>query len=575
MGSKIIEMPNGQKGFSSRKTLAEERFIKTEEFDKNGLLTKFEFNNIPRNFNFSYDVIDVLAKKIPDKPALLYYSDSCEKMFTFEEISKLSNQAANYFNDIGIKSGDKVLVEVRSNYQFWIIFAALHKVGAIMIPNSFLSSADDLVHKITTANVSHIIASDKAHVLEEFDRAFAHKGIAGMIKNKLLTNATNLDDGWESFDDNLVKYSDSFERIQTNVDDPMIIFFTSGTTNRPKMVVHTYSYPLAHIATAKYWQNVQPDEYNFIIADRAWAFSAGGGTYGQWLMESPNLIYDYERFDSAAVDKAWRLIEKNKVSAIAASTPIYSLLLKGLNDLLARGEEIDLSHLKNCAGAGQALPKQLLDEFYKKTGVKIRNALWQTETIPEFCIQASDKNIDTSIGTKLPFFDIEVLKENGEAAGVGELGEICIRHKNHTQIGLFKGYANNPEANAKIFDDEYYHTGDWAYKTNDGHWNFHGRMDSLIKASGYRIAPEEVEEALNTHPAIKDCRVYGEAMDNGDTQLVADVTIKKGVIWTSELEKEIKNYVAELTTAYKKPRKFNVCSEIPRTITGKIMRKAI
>lgn len=532
-----------------------------EGFNDRGILNHFEFAN-DDNFNFSYDVIDEIAKREPDRRALVWCNvEGEEKQFTYGELSRYSNMAANLLLSKGVKKGDKVMIILKRHYQFWFIILALHKIGAIGIPGTNLLTEKDLEYRFEMASVKHIISTAYGDIAEHVEDAMkSYKG----IKSQIIVNGDR--DGWDNFDKELDSYSDKFERMPTKASDDMLLYFTSGTTGYPKMVVHDFSYPIAHIITAKHWQNVAHDGLHLTISETGWAKSVWGKLYGQMILGAAVFVYDFDRFVPADM---LSVIEKYKVTSFCAPPTMYRFFIKeGLADY-------DLSNLKYSTIAGEALNPEVYNRWYEFTGLKLMEAFGQTETT---VLVGNFTGMDPkpgSMGKPSPLYDVDIVDEDGNTVPAGEVGEIVIRTNSRKQPGMFGGYYLNEELTSKMWYDGLYHTGDTAWYDEDGYYWYVGRTDDLIKASGYRIGPFEIESVLIEHPAVLECAVTG-APDPIRGQVVkATIVLSKGYTACDEMVKEIQNHVKESTAPYKYPRIVEFVDELPKTISGKIRRVEI
>lgn len=532
-----------------------------EGFDDKGILNHFEFAH-DDNFNFSYDVIDEIAKREPNRRALVWCNvEGDERQFTYGELSQYSNKAANLLLSQGVKKGDKVMIILKRHYQFWFIILALHKIGAIGIPGTNLLTGKDLEYRFEMASVKHVISTAYGEVTDHVEDAMkTYKAIT----SKIIVNGER--DGWTSFDKELDSYSDEFERMPTKASDDMLLYFTSGTTGYPKMVVHDFSYPIAHIVTAKHWQNVAHDGLHLTISETGWAKSVWGKLYGQMLLGAAVFVYDFDRFVPADM---LSVIEKYKVTSFCAPPTMYRFFIKeGLADY-------DLSNLKYSTIAGEALNPEVYNRWYEYTGLKLMEAFGQTETTVLVGNFTGMEPKPGSMGKPSPLYDVDIVDEDGNTVPAGEVGEIVIRTSSREQPGMFGGYYLNEELTNKMWHDGLYHTGDTAWYDEDGYYWYVGRTDDLIKASGYRIGPFEIESVLIEHPAVLECAVTG-APDPIRGQVVkATIVLAQGYTASDELAKEIQNHVKEATAPYKYPRIVEFVDELPKTISGKIRRVEI
>lgn len=549
-----------------------DKFINRLEFDS---YEDFKENlkiEVPENFNFGYDVVDRYAKECPDKKALVWSNDyKEEKTFTFEDIKRNSDKLANFFLSIGIKKGDAVLLTLKSRYEFWYIIIALHKIGAIAIPATHMLKVKDIIYRVKSAEVKAVISINDNGLHELFNKAEEEMLKSDDLKEplkKILVNEDDKKEGWYSFDEEFEKASTDFKRPEhvNENEDPMIIYFSSGTTGMPKMIKQCYTYPLGHIITAKFWQNVEDDGLHYTVADTGWAKSSWGQIYGQWISGSAIFIYDYDRFDAIKVlEKA---IE-HQITTFCAPPTIYRFLIK--EDI----SDYNFSNLHYAVTAGEPLNPEVFYKFKKLTGLRIMEGFGQSETV--VCI-ANFPWIDPipgSIGKPSPGFNIKLMDADEEEVDYGVQGEITIETEPTIPTGLFRGYYLNEEATKKVWYDGRYHTGDVAWKDEDDYLWFVGRTDDVIKSSGYRIGPFEVESAVITHPSVLECAVTAYP-DKIRGQIVkATIVLTKGYEPSDELEKEIQDHVKKITAPYKYPRMIEFVDELPKTMSGKIKRGEI
>ncbi len=539
----------------------------TEHFDENGTLDKFEVN--PHgDFNFGYDIVDEMAKKAPDKPAMVWCNEAgVSRTFTFSDISKLSAKTANYFKAKGIKKGDTVILMLKRHYQFWYCIVALHKIGAIVIPATHQLMTKDIVYRLDRASVKAVVCTPDDDVpsrVEEAqglskDQTLAHKFVVGGPR-----------EGWYDFDKEVETYSDVFERPtddqNTKLDDTMLIYFTSGTTGMPKMVAHAFSYPLGHIITARHWHNVDPDGLHFTVADTGWGKAVWGKLYGQWMCETAVFVYDYDRFDAHAM---LSVMEKNRITSFCAPPTIYRFFIH--EDL----NKYDLSSLKYATIAGEALNPEVYNRFREITGLKLMEGYGQTETTLTVVNLFGMEPKPGSMGKPSPGFDVDIVDEEGKTVPAGESGEIVVRTDQGVPFGLFKGYHRDEELTKKAWHDNLYHTGDVAWRDEDGYFWYVGRTDDVIKSSGYRIGPFEIESVLMEHPAVLECAVTGFPDEIRGQVIKATIVLTKEYTPSDALKKEIQNHVKHLTAPYKYPRIVEFVEELPKTISGKIRRSEI
>jgi len=522
--------------------------------------------NVPENFNFAYDVVDRLAQEFPDLPALVWCDErGKEATFTFAEIKYYSDKVANYLRELGIGKGDPVMLILKRRYCYWFCLIALHKLGAIAIPATHLLKKKDLIYRNNAASVSAIIAVNDDVLLAEIDAATAD---SPTLKHRIVAEGAR--DGWLALEAGIASASAEFTRPagaeMTRIEDMMLIYFTSGTTGMPKMVQHNYAYPLGHILTAKYWQNVREGGIHFTVADTGWAKAAWGKVYGQWLSRTAVFVYDYDRFKSAEM---LNVIAKHKVTTFCAPPTVYRFLIK--EDLSA----YDLSALKYCVVAGEPLNPEVYHAFYKATGLKLMEGFGQTEMTVCVATYPWMEPKPGSMGRPSPGYCIDLLNEQGQSCEVGEEGQIVLRTDQCSPVGLFDGYYRDDELTARTWHDGIYSTGDMAWRDEDGYFWFVGRADDLIKTSGYRVGPFEVESALIEHPAVMECAVTGVPDPDRGQVIKATVVLVKGHVPSEELAVELQNYVKQATASYKYPRIVEFVDELPKTISGKIRRVEI
>lgn len=536
----------------------------TEGFNENGILNKFEIN-CPDNYNFGYDIIDKFGELEPNRRALMWVNlAGDEKLFSYSELSRLSTQAANMFTAMGIKKGDKVMLVLKRNYQFWYAIIGLIKIGAIAIPATHLLTAHDFVYRFEQANVKAVVCTydhkDIAQFVEDAEDEMKQK-----LTVKFIANSSGGRSGWIDFDEEIKKYPTAMERVHTECSDLMLLYFTSGTTGYPKMVVHNHKYALAHIQTAAHWQNVDPDGIHLTISDTGWGKAAWGKLYGQMSLGSCVFVYDFDKFIPANMLK---IMQDYKITSFCAPPTMFRFFIKeGL-------EQYDLSSLKYATIAGEALNPEVYNRWLEYTGIKLMEAFGQTETT---AILANLKGMTPkpgSMGKPTPLYDVDIVDENNRSCPPGEVGEIVVRAE-RGKDGLFNEYYRNDELTNSAWHDGLYHTGDTAWRDEDGYYWYVGRNDDVIKASGYRIGPFEIESVLITHPSVLECAVTG-APDPIRGQVVkATVVLARGYEPSDELAKELQNHVKKNTAPYKYPRIVEFVNELPKTISGKIKRVQI
>lgn len=539
-----------------------EKYVK-EVVDENGNLIKIKINP-STNFNFSYDILDELAVQYPNDLALMW-CNSCgdEKSLTFKQLSDLSNKAANFFKFCGVKKGDFVLLILKRHIEFWIIINALHKIGAVTIPATHMLTVDDLKYRLDFAKIKTAVFTTKSGV--------ANKILEAKKKCSSLEILISVGDevlGAFNFSKELEKFSEKFDRVQTCTSDPMLAYFTSGTAGLPKLVVHNYSYPLAHLVTAKYWQRAKPGKLHFTVSETGWGKAVWGKLYGQWMVRAVVMVYDFDKF---VADELLATIEKFGVKTFCAPPTIYRFFIKkGL-------QGHNLSSLEYVTTAGEALESKIVAEFKRQTGLTIVSAFGQTETTAVLLGQLPVENKLSSLGKPSPLYDVVLMNEEGEQVKKsGEVGEICLRvEKEKGQIGLFSHYYGDEELNKYVYRQGVYHTGDSAYFDEDGYYFYVGRIDDIIKSSGYRIGPFEIESVLVAHPAVLECAVVG-AFDETRGQVIRAIIVLTDFYEPSdELAREIQNFVKEKTAPYKYPRIVEFVKKLPKTISGKVKRRIL
>ena len=530
---------------------------------EDGLITAISFKD-PEHFNFAFDVVDALGRSKPDKLAMLHISkDMTERRFTFQDMKKESARTANYFKSLGIQRGDRVMLVLKRHYQFWFSILALHKLGAVVIPATNQLLEKDFVYRFAAGNVKAIVATCDDGVPEAVDAAALK---SPMLKQKILVGGSR--EGWHDFNEEYSMFSSHFERKEDAPcgSDPMLMFFTSGTSGYPKLAAHNYKYPLGHFITAKYWHRVNPEGLHLTISDTGWAKSLWGKLYGQWLCEAATFVYDFDRFDA---EKILPLFAKYKITTFCAPPTMYRMLAK--QDL----SRFDLSTIEHASTAGEALNPEVYRQFQKATGLSIMEGFGQSEsTLIIGNLNGQDHKLG-SMGKPVPLYDVHLLDVEGNEVDTGETGEICINIKDGLPCGLAYCYEGNAEVTAETWRDGYYHTGDLAWKDEEGFYWYVGRADDVIKSSGYRIGPFEIESTLMELPYVLECGISA-APDEVRGQVVkASIVLVKGTVGTDELKKEIQDYVKRRTAPYKYPRIVEFKESLPKTTSGKIIRKKL
>jgi acetyl-CoA synthetase len=535
-------------------------FTSYEDFIEN-----FEIN-IPESFNFGFDIVDKWAENEPNKPALLWCDDNNdEKQFTFYDLSRLSNKAANYFTELGIKKGDVVMCVLRQRYEYWITAIALCKIGAVIIPATMQLTSKDIIYRANSAKVKAVVcySDNDDFVVKQMEDAFPE---CPTIKIKILT--PNKRDGWLSFNDAIEEQSDIFnhktEADKTLITDPMLIYFTSGTTGMPKMVLHDFSHPLGHIVTAKYWQQVREDKLHNSMSDSGWAKFGWGKIYGQFICGAPVFAYDMEKFVPKNVMEK---LQKYKITTFCAPPTMFRFML-------ADGmEEYDFSSIEHCGNAGEPLSPEIFNKIKEIWGLEMHEGFGQSESTVLIASFPWFKPKPGSMGKPAPLYDIDIIDSYGNTCEDGEEGRVIVR--NTKAVGLFKGYYMNDKQTAEAFAGGVYDTGDTAWRDPDGYYWFVGRNDDMIKCSGYRIGPFEVESVLSEHDAVLECAITGVPDPKRGQVVKATVVLNKGYVASDELIKELQDYVKKTTAPYKYPRIVEFVEELPKTISGKIKRALI
>ncbi len=521
---------------------------------------------VPDNFNFAYDVIDEWAVQSPDKVALVWCDEKGNKaQFTFGDIKLYSDQAANFFKSVGIKKGDPVMLILKRRYEFWFCIIALHKIGAICIPATHLLKKKDLTYRFDAASVKMVVAVAGEEVIDQIDEAQPE---SSSLKLKAMVGGER--EGWINFDTELKKASGSWVEPSgaemTENDDIMLLYFTSGTTGYPKMVQHNYTYPLGHILTAKFWQCVQDNKLHLTVSDTGWAKSVWGKLYGQWLSGAIVFVYDYDKFIPKDL---LQKIADYSIATFCAPPTIYRYLIK--EDF----SQYDLSKLEYCVVAGEPLNPEVYNQFLKLTGLKLREGYGQTELTVSLATYPWMEPKPGSMGKPSPGYDIDIIDETGRSCEVGEIGEIVIRTDKRRPVGIFDGYYRDAERTKSVWYGGIYYTGDTAWRDEDGYYWFVGRTDDVIKSSGYRIGPFEVESALLEHSAVLECAVTAVPDEVRGQVVKATVVLTKNFQASEELKVELQNHVKNVTAPYKYPRIIEFVDELPKTISGKIRRVEI
>ena len=531
--------------------------------DERGALLSLSFENEDK-FNFAFDIVDGIAKKLPDKMAMLHVSkDKTERIFTFKDMMQYSAQAANYFKSLGIKKGDKVMLVLKRHYQFWFAVLGLHKLGAVVIPATHQLKDHDFEYRFNAADVKAIVCTADDGTYEQVELAEKN---APSLQIKIMVGANR--EGWRNFDEEFKLYSNVFERTEDTPcgDDYMLMFFTSGTTGYPKIAAHSYKYPLGHFITANYWHCVNPQGLHLTISDTGWAKSMWGKLYGQWLCEAAVFVYDFDRFDASDI---LPMFAKYKITTFCAPPTMYRMMIK--EDLT----KYDVSSVEHATIAGEALNPEVFRQFENLTGLQVMEGFGQSETTLVIGNLFGSEHRLGSMGKPVPLYDVDIVDPDGNPVADGETGEIVIRTSEKVPCGLFKGYYLDEEKTNEAWYDGLYHTGDTAWRDEDGFYWYVGRVDDVIKSSGYRIGPFEIENVIMELPYVLECGVSA-APDEVRGQVVkASIVLTKGTEGTEELKKEIQKYVKEHTAPYKYPRIVVFKDELPKTVSGKIQRNKL
>ena len=547
--------------------LIAEKFVETLE-DEHGCLKHIRFRDL-EHFNFAFDIVDEIARQYPEKLAMLHVAnDFTERRFTFKDISEASNRVANYLASLGIGKGDKVMLVLKRHHQFWPIILGIHKLGAVVIPATSQLVTHDFTYRFRAADVKAVFCTADGDVTHYADEALAELGgelAANMAK--VVVNGTR--EGWHSFDEEIVKCSAAYPRRSDapGGKDPMLMFFTSGTTGYPKMALHSYQYPFGHFVTAKYWHQVERDGLHFTISETGWAKAMWGKLYGQWLCEAAIFVYDFDRFHA---DQVLPMFAKYKITTFCAPPTMYRMLIK--EDI----SKYDFSSVHHATTAGEALNPEVFVQFERTTGLKIFEGFGQTETTCALGNLLGDRLKPGSMGKPIPDYDIDLVDEDGNSVPPGEHGEIVVRTpRENPHPGIFIGYYKDEEKTAEAWRGGMYHTCDLAWKDEDDYYHYVGRADDVIKSSGYRIGPFEIENVIMELPYVVECGVSA-APDPVRGQVVkATIKLVKGKEPSEELKKEIQDYVKSHTAPYKYPRIVVFRDELPKTVSGKIQRSKL
>ncbi len=542
-----------------------EKFLPRIEFSSYEDFKENYTVNIPKNFNFGFDIVDGWAESEPKKPALLWCDDhGGERRFTFKDISRLSNKTANFFKSIGIKKGSVVMMILGRRWEYWICAVALHKLGAILIPATIQLTKKDIIYRANAAQIHTIICQNNDFVLTQAELALPE---SPSVKNHIIVNGKR--EGWLPFNELFEDFSDTLERPEEDFvnSDPLLIYFTSGTTSMPKMVLHDQTYPLGHIVTAKYWQQVQENKLHMSVSDSGWAKFGWGKIYGQWICGATVFAYDMDKFVPV---KLLEMLQKYRVTTFCAPPTMYRFML--CEDV----QSYDLSSIQHFATAGEPLNPEVVNKWKAFTGKLIYEGFGQSEgTVLLANFQWFDP-IPGSMGKPSPIYDIKLIDANGNVCEDGDEGEIIVDHIDQKHpVGLFTAYFGDEEMTREKLGGRYYNLGDVAWRDSNGYYWFVGRHDDVIKCSGYRIGPFEVESALIEHPAVVECAITAAADPIRGQVVKATVVLAKGYEPSDALVKELQTHVKRTTAPYKYPRIVEFVDELPKTIGGKIKRAEI
>lgn len=542
-----------------------DRFCKQDFTSYEDFVENFEVK-VPENFNYAFDVVDEIAVTEPERLAMVWCdAHGNHRDFTFDDMKRYSNQAANYLKSLGLKKGDPVMLILKRRYEFWFCLLALHKIGAIAVPATHLLTAKDIIYRINAADVKMIISVAEEEVIKHIEDAEEE---SHSLERKILVTGER--EGWLNLDEGIKNADDNFERPTgeegTVNDDISLLYFTSGTTAYPKMVRHDFTYPLGHILTAKYWQNVKNGGLHLTVAETGWAKAVWGKIYGQWLAGSAVFVYEFDKF---VPKDLLQMIADYGVTTFCAPPTIYRFLIR--EDF----SKYNLEKLEYCVIAGEPLNPEVYAQFLKQTGLKMREAYGQTEMTVAIATFPWMEPKPGSMGKPAPGYDIDIIDEDGNSCEVGETGEIVIRTDRRRPVGLFAGYYRDQQRTEEVWHDGIYHTRDTAWRDEDGYYWFVGRTDDVIKSSGYRIGPFEVESALIEHPAVLECAVTAVPDPIRGQVVKASVVLTKDYTPCDQLVVELQEHVKKVTAPYKYPRIIEFVEELPKTISGKIRRVEI
>ncbi len=543
-----------------------EKYLKQTSFSsQSDFMDNFKVE-VPQNFNFGYDIVDGWAATHPDKVALCWTNDKGEHIdFTFADIKRESDKAAAWFLSLGIGHGDMVMLILKRRYEFWFSIVALHKIGAVCIPATHLLTEKDIIYRCNAADIKMIVSVGDEVVTSHIDKSV---WACPTLEHRVTIGDTT-PTGWLSYHEGVESAAPFEAPASPNVNsDTSLLYFTSGTTGNPKMVAHDFTYPLAHIITASYWHNLTAESLHLTLADTGWGKAVWGKLYGQWIAGANVFVYDFDKFEPADI---LEMIQKYHITSFCAPPTVFRFLIR--EDL----GQYDISSLKYCTIAGEALNPVVYEEFYRKSGIKLMEGFGQTETTLTLATYPWVEPKPGSMGIPNPQYKIDLLTPDGRSAEDGEQGQIVIRCDEAHPLGLFKEYYRAPELTAQVYTGDLYYTGDVAWRDEDGYFWFVGRADDVIKSSGYRIGPFEVESALMTHPAVVECAITGVPDE------VRGQVVKATIVLAPDyrdhdkatLAKDIQNHVKRVTAPYKYPRIVEFVDELPKTISGKIRRVEI
>ena len=534
-----------------------ERYVE-ETYGDDGILREMKIR-YPENYNFGYDIVDEIAVNDPDRTALVW--DSCheaERRFTFADIKRLSDKTANYLASLGIGKGDMVLMIMKQRYQFWYTIVALHKLGAVAIPATYMLTKHDIEYRVRAAGIKAIICTDQTPVSKAVEASDIPE-----VKIRILVGEPR--EGWLDFDSGVEAASEELERRDTKATEPFLMYFTSGTSDNPKMVLHDHTYSLGHILTAKHWHRVDPEGLHFTVSDTGWGKAVWGKLYGQWIMESAVFVYEYDKFNPSDI---LDMIEKHRITSLCCPPTMFRLYIN------AGLEGHDLSSLKHCNIAGEALNPDTFETWRKATGLTLMEGFGQTETTLTVATIDGMEAKPGSMGKPSPQFKVDIVDENGRHCPAGVPGEIVVSIEPKVP-GIMMGYYRDPEKTAATLRDGWHHTGDVAWRDEDGYFWYVGRNDDIIKSSGYRISPFEIESALMLHPSVLECAVTGVPDPVRGQIIKATIVLRDGWEPSDALKKEIQDFTKKETAPYKYPRAVEFVKELPKSISGKVRRVEI